>query len=56
MMSRLIREEDGQSMIEYGLLASLIAVAAIASLKLIGPKISAMFSDVASNLGDASPK
>lgn len=47
MLSRLIHEEEGQSMIEYGLLAALISIAAIGAIKLIGPALTKKFQDVA---------
>ena len=43
---RLIRDEDGATAIEYGLIASLIAVAIIAGAKALGTSINAMFSNL----------
>jgi len=40
----IMQDEDAQGIIEYGLLLGLVAVAAIASLLLLGPKVSALFS------------
>lgn len=37
MLKKLIRDEGGQDIIEYGLLAFFISIAAIATIKLIGP-------------------
>lgn len=42
---RILKDEDGQGMVEYGLILGLIAVAAIAALLLLGPKIKAIFED-----------
>jgi pilus assembly protein Flp/PilA len=39
-------DEDGQGLIEYVLIAALISIAAIASIVLVGPKISTMFGTV----------
>ncbi len=50
MVGRLIRREDGATAIEYGLIASLIAVAAIAAFRLIGTNLSTIFATVASDL------
>lgn len=50
MLKRLFVEEEGQSMIEYGLLAALISIAAIAAIKLIGPALTKKFTDVADAL------
>ena len=40
----IMQDEDAQGIIEYGLLLGLVAVAAIASLLLLGPKVAALFS------------
>jgi Flp pilus assembly pilin Flp len=38
LLGRFIREDEGQDLIEYGLLAGIITAGAIASIILIGPK------------------
>ena len=43
---RLLKNRKGVTMIEYGLLAALIAVVAIGTLKLIGPKVDSAFKKV----------
>jgi pilus assembly protein Flp/PilA len=43
LLGRLIREEDGQDLIEYALLLGIIAVAVIATIGLIGGKVSTYF-------------
>jgi pilus assembly protein Flp/PilA len=48
--SKLIQNEDGATAIEYGLIAALIAVAAIAAFKLVGTNLSSIFNTVASDL------
>ena len=40
---RILADENGQGMVEYGLILGLIAVAAIAALIILGPKISGIF-------------
>jgi pilus assembly protein Flp/PilA len=40
------REETGQTLVEYGLLLSLIAIVVIAVLLLLGPAISGIFQSV----------
>jgi pilus assembly protein Flp/PilA len=47
---RLIKDESGVTAIEYALIASLIAVAAIAAFTLVGTNLSNTFSTVANNL------
>lgn len=44
-LQRLWTDEEGQGMTEYGLILAIIAVAAIAVLVTLGPKIVAFFSD-----------
>lgn len=40
------KSQSGVTMIEYALIAALIAIAAIAALKLIGGDVSTMFTNV----------
>ena len=40
-----IKDENGQGMVEYALILGLIAVAAVAVIVLLGPKIRGMFQD-----------
>jgi len=49
-MKRLLRDESGATAIEYGLIAALIAVAAIAAFKLVGTNLSTIFNTVATDL------
>ena len=46
----IIRDECGQDLIEYGLLASFISISAIAILRIIGIPIIAMFQRVLAEL------
>jgi pilus assembly protein Flp/PilA len=47
---KLLRNEDGATAIEYGLIAALIAVAAVAAMTTVGTNLSATFNSVASQL------
>ena len=47
---KLIRNEKGATAIEYGLIAALIAVAAIGAMSNIGTKLNTTFNGVAGNL------
>jgi pilus assembly protein Flp/PilA len=47
---RFVREDAGQDLIEYGLLIGIITLAAIASIKLIGPKVALYYSNLNANL------
>ena len=47
---KLLRNEEGATAIEYGLIAALIAVAAIAAMGNIGTQLGSTFNDVATKL------
>lgn len=48
--TRLTKEEKGATMVEYGLMVSLIAVVVIAALLILGPAIANLFTGVAASL------
>ena len=51
MVASLVsRDEEGQDMIEYALLAALISIVAIALILLVGPYIDNLFQDVTNAL------
>jgi pilus assembly protein Flp/PilA len=50
----LLRDEAGATAIEYGLIAALIAVAAIVAMGNLGNSLSNTFSKVSSELDDAN--
>ena len=45
------KEEAGQTLVEYGLILALISIVAIAALTLIGDNVTAVFNDIADELG-----
>ena len=47
---KLIKNEKGATAIEYGLIAALIAVAAIGAMQGIGTKLSSTFNNVSAKL------
>ena len=47
---KLIKNEDGATAIEYGLIAALVAVAAVAAMTTVGTNLSATFNSVATKL------
>ena len=49
-MRWFIEEEQGQDLVEYALLASLVALASIAALKVLGGKISSFYNTVGNEL------
>ncbi|GAC1470401.1 MAG: hypothetical protein NVS2B16_18890 [Chloroflexota bacterium] len=52
-LSKLCEREDGQDMLEYALLATLISVVAITIVIALGPYIKNLFQDVVNALGVA---
>jgi pilus assembly protein Flp/PilA len=50
MLMRLLCDDAGATAIEYGLIAALIAVAAIAAFQLVGTNLSSLFNTVATDL------
>ena len=53
-IKRVLKDESGQGMVEYGLILGLVAIAAVAALLLLGPKISTLFSTAESTIPGAS--
>ena len=49
-IAKFLRDESGATAIEYGLIAALIAVAAIGAMKGIGTKLNTTFTNVSTNL------
>ena len=57
MFKRLInffKDEEGATMVEYGLLVGLISIAAIVALLLIGPQLVILFNAVVTALTQAN--
>lgn len=50
ILARFIKDESGATAIEYGLIAALIGVVIISSVKVLGTKLSATFATVSNNL------
>jgi len=50
MFHQFLHEEEGQTLVEYGLLISLIALVVIAVLTLLGSRIKATFNTAASSI------
>jgi pilus assembly protein Flp/PilA len=50
VIRKLIRNEKGATAIEYGLIAALIAVAAIAAMKGVGTTLNSTFSNVSTQM------
>jgi pilus assembly protein Flp/PilA len=52
MISRLVRDEEGQGLAEYALILVLIAVAVIGALELLGGGIDGILKNIAGTLGN----
>ncbi len=50
LLTNLLHDDSGATAIEYGLIAALIAVAAIAAFQLVGTSLTSIFNTVASDL------
>ena len=50
-LKRFIRDEDGVTAIEYGLIAALIAVVIITAVALVGTNLAAVFNRIGVRLG-----
>ncbi|HXY58634.1 MAG TPA: Flp family type IVb pilin [Methylocystis sp.] len=50
IFARFVKDESGATAIEYGLIASLIAIAAIGTFKVVGSRLNLTFGDIANNL------
>jgi pilus assembly protein Flp/PilA len=53
-INKLLRNEDGATAIEYGLIAALIAVAAIAAMQGLGGALKTTFNNTSSAMTTAS--
>ncbi len=50
-LASYMREEDGATAVEYGLMVALIAVAIISMVTLLGTNLGKLFSNIANALG-----
>ena len=53
-LKKLIRNEDGATAIEYGLIAALIAVAAITAMQGLGTQLKATFNTASTQMAAAN--
>lgn len=54
LFNRLLRDEQGATAIEYGLIAALIAVAAITAMQSLGNNLNTTFNKVSTSLSTAN--
>ena len=52
-IQKFVRDDEGVTAIEYGLIAALIAVVIIASVTLVGSKLAAVFNNIQATLAAA---
>jgi pilus assembly protein Flp/PilA len=53
-LKAFLKDESGATMIEYGLVAALVSVAAIIALQILGAQLQIIFNTVSSYLSSAS--
>ena len=53
-LKAFLKDESGATMIEYGLVAALVSVAAIIALQILGGQVQVIFNTVSSYLAFAS--
>lgn len=53
LVSRFVQDESGATAIEYGLIAALVSVAAIAALTAMGGSLNTIFTSVSTTLQSA---
>jgi pilus assembly protein Flp/PilA len=56
LFSRLVRDEQGQDLIEYALLATFVALVAIVGATALGSALNNWYKQVASNVDTAAGK
>ena len=55
-LMKFFKDEDGQGMVEYGLIIGLIAIVVIVALSILGPKVADMFNTATNSLENAEKK
>ena len=53
-LKTVIRDQSGATAIEYGLIAALVAIAAMGGMSLLGTSLNSIFSSVGTTLQSAS--
>ncbi|HEY9855971.1 MAG TPA: Flp family type IVb pilin [Stenomitos sp.] len=54
LMLRVIKEEEGQALTEYGLILGLIAVVTVGALTMMGTNVNKMLSAIANTLSSTA--
>jgi pilus assembly protein Flp/PilA len=55
LLRRLVREEEGQDLIEYGLLAAFVAMVVVGSAIVLGTNLNLWYGKMATNVGGWQP-
>lgn len=55
MLTRFLKDENGATAIEYGLIAALVAVACIVALEALGTSLQDMFTGIKTKLDQKKP-
>ena len=50
LQSRIVRDDEGASLVEYALLVALIAIVAIVAITVVGERVSDNFDSIATEL------
>jgi pilus assembly protein Flp/PilA len=54
LIARFVREDEGQDVIEYALLAAFVSIIAAAIIQTIGPDLTTIFTKVKAQTGAAA--
>jgi pilus assembly protein Flp/PilA len=54
-INKLMRDENGATAIEYGLIAALIAVAAITAMQGLGTQLTETFTEASTKMANKAP-
>jgi pilus assembly protein Flp/PilA len=54
-VNRIVKEEDGQGMVEYSLILALVSVAAIGTLTTMGTNVKGVFTNSSNALKSTGP-
>lgn len=49
-LNTMLRDDNGATMVEYGLMVTLVAMVALAAVQLLGSNLSGIFNNVASSI------
>ncbi|MEO5897242.1 MAG: Flp family type IVb pilin [Vicinamibacterales bacterium] len=50
LIVRFVREQEGQDLIEYGLLAALISIVAVLAITAVGTKLNTSYANIAASI------